>query len=81
MHKGGFLCRSQHIFDKNPIPRGGVADQHVRDRADKPPVLNDRAAAHALYDAAGSLELLRALTRGLQMEQAPLRGLAFAVSE
>lgn len=35
----------------------------------------------ALYDAAGSLELLRALTRGLQMENAPLRGLSFAISE
>lgn len=35
----------------------------------------------ALFDAAGSLQLLRALTRGLQMEDAPLRGLSFAVSE
>ena len=35
----------------------------------------------ALYDAAGSLELLRTLTRGLQMENAPLRGLSFAISE
>ena len=35
----------------------------------------------ALYDAAGSLELLRALTRGLHMEQAPLRGLSFAINQ
>ena len=35
----------------------------------------------ALYDAAGSLELLRALTRGLQMESSPLRGLTFALSD
>ena len=35
----------------------------------------------ALYDAAGSLEILRALTRALHMENAPLRGLAFAISE
>ena len=35
----------------------------------------------ALYDAAGSLELLRALTLGLHMEEAPLRGLSFAISE
>lgn len=34
----------------------------------------------ALYDAAGSLALLRALVRGLRMEQATLRGLAFAVT-
>lgn len=35
----------------------------------------------ALYDAAGSLELLRAITRGLQMQHAPLRGLSFALCE
>lgn len=35
----------------------------------------------ALYDAAGSLTLLRALVRGLNMEQATLRGLTFAVSQ
>ncbi len=34
----------------------------------------------ALYDAAGSLALLRALIRGLGMEQATLRSIAFAVS-
>ena len=42
----------KHIFNENSIPRRGVADQHVRDCADKPPVLNDRGAAHALDDAA-----------------------------
>ncbi len=35
----------------------------------------------ALYDAAGSLALLRALVRGLNMEHATLRGLSFAVSQ
>ncbi len=35
----------------------------------------------ALYDAAGSLVLFRALVRGLQMEQATLRSLPFAVSQ
>ena len=34
----------------------------------------------ALYDAAGSLALLRALIRGLGMEQATLRSIAFALS-
>ena len=34
----------------------------------------------ALYDAAGSLALLRALVRGLNMEQATLRSIAFALS-
>ncbi len=34
----------------------------------------------ALYDAAGSLALLRALVRGLHMEQNTLRSLSFAVS-
>ncbi len=33
----------------------------------------------ALYDAAGSLMLLRALVRGLAMEDAPLGGLGFAI--
>ena len=36
----------EHILDKDPVPRGGIADQHMRDRADKPPVLNDRDAEH-----------------------------------
>ena len=36
----------QHIFDKDPVPRGGIVDQHVRDRADKAPVLQDRTARH-----------------------------------
>ncbi len=35
----------------------------------------------ALFDAAGSLTLLRALVRGLQMEEAPLSGLSFALRE
>ncbi len=35
----------------------------------------------ALFDAAASLLLLRAIVRGLQMEDAPLSGLAFALRE
>ncbi len=35
----------------------------------------------ALFDAAGSLMLLRALVRGLQMENAPLSGLDFALRD
>ncbi len=35
----------------------------------------------ALFDAAGSLILLRALVRGLRMEDAPLTGLSFALRE
>lgn len=35
----------------------------------------------ALYDAAGSLVLLRALVQGLKMENATLRGISFAVSQ
>lgn len=34
---------------------------------------------HALYDAVGSLEALRAIVRGLQLEQRPLRTLDFAM--
>ena len=36
----------QHIFDKDPVPRGGIADQHVRHGADKPPVLQNWRARH-----------------------------------
>ncbi len=35
----------------------------------------------ALYDAAGSLCLLRALVRGLHIEEATLGGLSFALQE
>lgn len=35
----------------------------------------------ALFDAAGSLTILRTLVRGLQMEDAPLRGLSFALHD
>ena len=42
----------QHIFDKNPIARGGVVYHHVRDRADELAVLDDGGAAHAADDAA-----------------------------
>ena len=36
----------QHILNKDPVPRGGIADQHVRDRTHKTSVLQDRAARH-----------------------------------
>jgi len=36
----------KHIFDKDPVPRGRVADQHVRDRPHELAVLNDGRAAH-----------------------------------
>ena len=35
------LCRTQHIFDKNAVARGGIVDHHVGDRADELVVLND----------------------------------------
>lgn len=41
----------------------------------------DKSWHDALFDAAGSLILLRALVRGLNMEHATLRGLSFAVSQ
>ena len=41
----GHLRSVEHIFNKDPIPRGGIADEDVSDRADEVPVLNDRAAA------------------------------------
>ena len=35
----------EHILDENAVARGGVIDQHVRDRADELAVLDNRAAA------------------------------------
>ena len=35
----------EHIFDKNAIPRGGVVDHHVGDRADELAVPDQGAAA------------------------------------
>ena len=39
------FCRIQHIFNKDPVPRGGIADEDVSDRAHKVPILNNGAAA------------------------------------
>ena len=36
----------EHIFNKDAVARGGVADQHVRHRANEASVLQDRATAH-----------------------------------
>ena len=38
--------RIQHIFDIDPIPPYRVIDEHMRDRANQPPILNDGAATH-----------------------------------
>jgi len=42
----GDICGIQHIFNENSVPRGGIVDQHVRDRSDELAVLNDGRAAH-----------------------------------
>ena len=47
------LRRVQHIFDENAVARGGVVYHDVGDCADELAVLDDGAAAHAAYDAAG----------------------------
>ena len=47
-------------------------------------LVNDAAHARwhdALYDAAGSLQLLRTLIHALQMQRCNLRDIAFAVSD
>ena len=36
----------QHIFNKNSVPRGGIADEDVRDSSHELSVLNDGASAH-----------------------------------
>ena len=40
------LCRRKHIFNENPVPRGGIVDEHVRDSSHELAVLNDRATRH-----------------------------------
>ena len=45
------LHRIEHILNENAVSRGGIVDQHVRDRADELAVLDNRRAAHSEYDA------------------------------
>ena len=40
------LCGLQHSVDENAIALCRAIDQHVRDRADQPAVLQDGAAGH-----------------------------------
>jgi len=35
------LCRAEHILNKNPVARGGIADQHVGHGTDQLAVLDD----------------------------------------
>ena len=39
----------QHILNKNPVPRGGIVDQHVRDRSDELADLNDRMPLSSVF--------------------------------
>ena len=36
----------QHIFEEDPVARGGIVDQHMRNGPHHLSVLNDRRAAH-----------------------------------
>ena len=38
--------RTQHIFNKNPVPLGRIIDHYVRHRADELAVLDDGRSAH-----------------------------------
>ena len=42
-----FLCRIQHIFDKNAIAHGGIVDKDMGHGTDQLPVLDNRTATHA----------------------------------
>ena len=44
----------QHIFDKNPVTPCWIIHQHMGHSSYQFAVLNNRAAAHALDDAAGA---------------------------
>lgn len=45
------LCRRQHGFDKCAVALGRLVQHHMGHCAHQFPVLQDRAAAHALNDA------------------------------
>jgi len=42
----------EHILNENSVSRGGIVDENMCYRADELAVLDDRAAAHSLHDAA-----------------------------
>ena len=47
------LCSiPEHIIHGNAVTAGRIVQEHVRDRTDEFTVLNDRASAHPLHDAA-----------------------------
>ena len=46
----------QHVFDKYAVAAGRVVYHDVSDCTDKPPVLHNGTAGHALNDAAGQVK-------------------------
>ena len=42
----GHACGGEHVFNKNTVAAGWVADHDVGDGADELAVLDDRRAAH-----------------------------------
>ena len=52
------LSMLQHLLNKHPIPFGRVRYKHMRDRPDHLPILQYRAAAHALHNSARFMQQL-----------------------
>ena len=42
----GHACGGEHVFNKNPVAAGGVADHHMSDCTDELAVLHDGRATH-----------------------------------
>ena len=59
----GHLRSVEHIFDEDPVARGGIVDEHVRHSSDKLAVLDDGGAAHSLHYSAGFVDKLLVLDR------------------
>ena len=48
--------RFQHTFNENTVPSRWIVHQHMSNRTHQLAILNDRTAAHALDDAAGTCQ-------------------------
>ena len=71
----------EHILREHGVPHGRVVYEDMGHRAHQPPVLNDRAAAHALYYAARAREKVSTraeMIECLNMLLAELKGILSA---
>ena len=50
------FCCLEHIFDKDAVTAARIINENMRHRANELAILEDRAAAHPLYDTARLLQ-------------------------